>query len=100
MTAQTGKDGKKEKHSSIAGGIANWYNYSVNQSRGSSENPTIPLLPYTQKIPKTMPEGHMFYYVHSGLISHSHKLEKTQMSHNRMDTENGVHLHNGILLSY
>ena len=30
--------GKKEEHSSIAGGIANWYNQSGNQSGGSSEN--------------------------------------------------------------
>ena len=27
-----------EKYSSIAGGIANWYNHSGNQSGGSSEN--------------------------------------------------------------
>jgi hypothetical protein len=29
---------EKEEHSSIAGGIANWYNLSGNQSGGSSEN--------------------------------------------------------------
>jgi hypothetical protein len=29
---------KKEEHSSIAVGIANWYNHSGNQSGGSSEN--------------------------------------------------------------
>jgi hypothetical protein len=35
-----------------------------------------------------------FYY-------NSQKLERTQMSLNRgMDTENVVHLHNGVLLSY
>jgi hypothetical protein len=28
----------KEEHSSIVGGIANWYNHSGNQSGGSSEN--------------------------------------------------------------
>jgi hypothetical protein len=33
-----GKDVEKEKHSSIAGGIANWYNHSENQSGVSSEN--------------------------------------------------------------
>jgi hypothetical protein len=32
------RDVEKEEHSSIAGGIANWYNHSVNQSEGSSEN--------------------------------------------------------------
>jgi hypothetical protein len=41
--SQNGQDQKlkwqqKEKHSSIVGGIANWYNHSGNQSGGSSEN--------------------------------------------------------------
>jgi hypothetical protein len=27
-----------EEHSSIGGGVANWYNHSENQSGGSSEN--------------------------------------------------------------
>jgi hypothetical protein len=53
-------------------------------------------------IPKrcpTMPQGHLFHYVHSGLICDSQKLEILQMSHDRkMDTENVVHLHNRILL--
>jgi hypothetical protein len=30
--------GERGKRSSIAGGIANWYNHSGNQSGGSSEN--------------------------------------------------------------
>ena len=35
------------------------------------------------------------------LIYNSQKLERTQMPLNReMDTENVVHLHNGVLLSY
>jgi hypothetical protein len=38
MTADVGKDVEKEEDSSIAGRIANWYSYSGNQSRGSSEN--------------------------------------------------------------
>ena len=43
----------------------------------------------------------MLHYVHSSLIYNSQKLERTQMSLNRgMDTENVVHLHNGVLLSY
>jgi hypothetical protein len=29
---------KKKEHSYIAGGIANWYDHSGNQSGGSSEN--------------------------------------------------------------
>ena len=43
----------------------------------------------------------MLHYVHSSLIYNSQMLERTQMPLNRgMDTENVVHLHNGILLSY
>jgi hypothetical protein len=37
VTADDGEDVEKEKHSSIAGGITNWYNHSRNQSGGSSE---------------------------------------------------------------
>jgi hypothetical protein len=33
-----GKDVEKEENSTIAGGIANWYNLFINQSGGSSEN--------------------------------------------------------------
>jgi hypothetical protein len=51
VTADAIEDVEKEKHSSIAGGIASWYNHSGNQSGGSSENwtiltedPAIPLL--------------------------------------------------------
>jgi hypothetical protein len=36
--ADAGENVEKEEHSSIAGGIASLYNYSVNQSGGSSEN--------------------------------------------------------------
>jgi hypothetical protein len=61
-------------------------------------------LPEDPAIPKrcpSMPQGDMFHYVHSGLICDSQKLETTHMSHDRrMDTENVVHLHNGILHSY
>jgi hypothetical protein len=43
----------------------------------------------------------MLHYVHSNLICNSQKLKRTQMSVNRgMDTENVVHLHNGVLHSY
>jgi hypothetical protein len=38
VRVDAGKDVEKEEQSSIAGGIANWYNYSGNQSGGSSEN--------------------------------------------------------------
>jgi hypothetical protein len=44
---------------------------------------------------------HMLHYIQNSLIYNSQKLERTQMSFNRrMDTENVVHVHNGILLSY
>jgi hypothetical protein len=36
MIADAGEDVEKE-HSSIAGGVANWYNHSGNQSSSSSE---------------------------------------------------------------
>jgi hypothetical protein len=43
----------------------------------------------------------MFHYVHDSLIYNSQNLERTQMPLNReIDTENVVHLHNGVLLSY
>lgn len=43
----------------------------------------------------------MFHYVHSSFIHNSQKLETIKMSLNkRMNTENVVHLNNGVLLSY
>jgi hypothetical protein len=43
----------------------------------------------------------MLHYVLSSLIYNNQKLERTQMSLNKgMDTENVVHLHNGVLPSY
>jgi hypothetical protein len=49
----------------------------------------------------TMPQWHMFHYVHNGLVCDSQKLETTQMSQDkRIDTENVFHLHIGIRLHY
>jgi hypothetical protein len=64
------------------------------------EDPVIPLLGiYPEDAPTCNKD--MFHYVHSSLIYNSQKLETTQMSFNRgMDSENMVHLHNGILLSF
>jgi hypothetical protein len=99
---------RKENISPIAGGIANQCNHNGNGTGLSSENWKWIYLKtqlfhswaYTQRCP-TMPQGHMFHYVHSGLICDDQKLETTQMSHNgRMDTENVFHLYNAILLSY
>jgi hypothetical protein len=48
-----------------------------------------------------MPQGDMLHYVYSSLICDSQKLETTKMSlKERMDTENVIDLHNGILFSY
>jgi hypothetical protein len=45
-----------------------------------------------------MPQGYVFHYVHSSLSYDSQKLEKTpDAPKGRMDTENVVHLDNGIL---
>jgi hypothetical protein len=38
VTADAGEDVEKEEHSSIAGGLASWYNHSGNQFGGFSEN--------------------------------------------------------------
>jgi hypothetical protein len=38
LTTHAGEDVEKEEHSSIAGGTANLYNHSGNQTGGSSEN--------------------------------------------------------------
>jgi hypothetical protein len=38
VTAHVAEDVEKEEHSSIAGGIASWYNHSGKLSGGSSEN--------------------------------------------------------------
>jgi hypothetical protein len=38
VTTDAGEDLQKEEHSSIAGGIASWYNHYENQFGSSSEN--------------------------------------------------------------
>ena len=65
------------------------------------EDPAIPLLGiYPEDVP-TGKKDTCSTYVHSSLIYNSQKLERTQMPLNRgMYTENVVHLHNGVLLSY
>jgi hypothetical protein len=37
VTADAGEDVEKEEHSSIAGGIASWYNHSGNHFEDSSK---------------------------------------------------------------
>jgi hypothetical protein len=61
---------EKEEHSSIAGGIASWYNHSGSQSGGSSENWKTQLYhswEYTQKMPHHA-QKHMFHYIHITLF--------------------------------
>jgi hypothetical protein len=58
VTADADNNVEKEEHSSIAGGIASWYNHSGNQFGSSSENWTYYYLrtqqyyswAYTQKM--------------------------------------------------
>jgi hypothetical protein len=38
MLAHAREDVENEEHSSVSGGIANWYKHSGHQSGGSSEN--------------------------------------------------------------
>jgi len=108
VTANAGEDVEKEERSSIVGRIADCYNHSGNQSAGSSENWTLNYLgthlylswAYTQKLLQHTTKTHAPLYTCS-LIYNSQKLERTQMPFNRgMDTENVVHLHNGVFLSY
>jgi hypothetical protein len=65
----------------------------------STRGPSSTTPGHITKRSPTMPQGHVFHYVHSGLTYNSQKLKTTQMSHNG-NPENTVHLHNGILLSY
>jgi hypothetical protein len=63
----------------------NW-KYSTSRTSYTSE--------YTPKRYSTIPQGHLFKYVHSSFICNSLKLETTQMSFNgRMDKENVIRLY-------
>jgi hypothetical protein len=100
VTADAGKDVEKEELSSIVGGIASSYNHSGNQSGGSSKNwaQLYNSSAYTQKMFQRVTRRHALL---CSMSYNSQKLETTLMSLNRgMDTENVVHLHNGVLLSY
>ena len=102
VTAHGGMKVEKEDHSCIAAVIANWYNQIPqkigNRSTWRTSYTTFEQI--TKRCP-IMPQGHMFHYVHSSHICDIQKLETNWMYHNaRMDSENMVHLHNGILLNY
>ena len=63
--------------------------------------PEDPAIPFLGIYPEDAPRCNMLQYAHKSLIYNSQKLERTQMSFNKgMDTENAVHLHNGVLLSF
>ena len=64
------------------------------------EDPAIPLLGiHLEDIP-TCNKNTCSTMFHSSLIYNSQKLERTQMSLNiGLETENVVHLHNGVILS-
>jgi len=106
VTADAGEDSEKEEHYSKVGGIV--ITLYQHQSRVFSENWTLYYLrtqlyyswAYNQMMLQHI-KMNMLHYVHNSLIYNSQKLERTQMPFNRgMETENVVHLHNGVLLSY
>ena len=65
------------------------------------EDPAIPLLGvYPEDVPTGKKDTCSTMFI-AALFIIARKLERTQMPLNRgMDTENVVHLHNGILLIY
>jgi hypothetical protein len=65
-----------------------------------TEDPEIPLLGIHQEdVPTSKKDTCSTMFI--AALYNSQKLERTQMPLNRgMDTENVVHLHNGVLLSY
>ena len=107
LTAEAGEDMEKKEHSSIFGGIASWYNNSINQSGGSSEkldivlpeDPAKPLLGiYPEDILTSNKDTCSTTFIAALFIIARSSVD---MSLNRgMDTDNMVHLQNGVLLSY
>jgi len=82
------------KRNEIAVGLGE--RWKLEMQKGCSGN-----VLHERRIKKKILKWQVLHYVHISLIYNSQKLEKTQMPFNRkMDTENVVHLHNGILLSY
>ena len=65
------------------------------------EDPAIPLLGiYPEDVPTSKKDTYSTMFI-AALFIIARSWKRTQMSHNRgMDTENVVHLHNGVLLSY
>jgi hypothetical protein len=104
-----GEDVEKEEHSSIVGGIAGLYNHSGNQSGGSRkldivlpEDPAKPLLGiYPEDVPTGKKDTCSTMFIAAlFIIARSWKEPRCLPLNRGMDTENVVHLHNGVLLSY
>lgn len=103
---QSVEDVKQGEHSLFASGSVNLYNNFGNQS-GSFQNienrPIIAIeFPgiYSKRC-STMPQGHGLCNIQNSSMGNIQQLKIAKMSLNqRMDTENEVHLYNGILFSY
>ena len=66
----------------------------------STSRPRNTTLGYIPKGYTVIPQGHLLNYIHSSIIHNSENLKTTYMLFNqRMDKENMVHLHNGVLFS-
>ena len=109
VTAHAGQDVEKEEHSPPflvelqASSTTLEINLEVPQKIRNSSiwKPSYNTFGHIPKRFPTIPQGHVFHYVHRSLICNNQKLKTAQMSLNRrMDTENVVHLHNGITFSY
>jgi hypothetical protein len=95
VTTHVSKNVEKEEHFSISDGLQTGtttlgINLEVPQKIGNSSTLRLSytILGHIPKRCPTMPQGHVFHYVHSSLTCDSQKLETTQMSHNRRkDTE-------------
>ena len=65
-----------------------------------SSRPSNTTFGYISKGCSIVPQGHVLNYVHSSFACHSQNLETTLMPFDqRMDKQNVVHLHNGVLYS-
>jgi hypothetical protein len=108
VTADTGKDAEKEEPHHY------WWDYKLVQPLWRSvwqflrkldillsEDPAIPLLSiYPKDAPTCNKDTCSTVFIPVIFIT-ARSWKKKQMSFNRgMDTENVVHLHNGVLLSY
>ena len=108
MTADAGENVEKEEHSSIVGGIASLYNQPLWKSVWRFlrkldivllEDPAIPLLSrYLEDVPTCNNTCSTMFIVALFIIARSWKEPRCPST--GMDTENVVHLHNGVLLSF